>query len=359
MPTIFLPSLFLTVLSMIIIALPQAGAQEQAQPDAIWQQVDNYLAEVTKNGAIRWQPQSMPLYVFIKPGNTIAGYRPEFTPMLEKSFSLWADASQKHLSFVLTNDINKAQIICGWTSNKGDMTALTEGGNALVIPDGHNIKHVRITILTKTINDEPLSDQYFKRVALHEIGHACGLTNHSPNPDDIMYGTALSKTPSCTLTSRDKNTLVALYSIDQAKINHSALVIENMLPEKTNQSKLARILRLNADAAQAMQSKNLATAVAKLEEAHKLDAGNDLINTNLGAAYGNCAMVACVIQDNKQAQTYFDKALPLLSRSSNKQTYLSVLKLYENYLRINKRNNEEADKVANQIKVISRQQARH
>jgi hypothetical protein len=323
------PCLLVAALMVVLSAtMSLTKAQETTKPDAVWQQVDNYLDEVIKNGVMRWPPKSMPLHVFINSGNTTSGYRPEFTTMLEQSFSEWAAASQNHVSFILTNDASKAQITCNWTSNPKEMTKLTEGGHALVIPDDHKIKLVRITILTKSMDQDKLSDQYFKRVALHEIGHALGLANHSPNPEDIMYASATSATLGCTLTNRDKNTIVGLYNIAPSKISGTALNIENMLPEKTNQSDLARIIRLNAEASQAMERKNLAVA-----------------------AYGNCAMVACLIKDNERAQAYFDKALFLLSKSSNKANYLSVLKFYQNHLLKNRRN-EEADRVGERIKKL-------
>ncbi len=294
----------------------------------------------------------MPLKVFIKPGDTTDGYKPEFSILLQQAFSEWADASQRQASFILTNNPRQAQIICGWTSDKNDMTKLTEGGHALLIPDGHNIKEVQITILTKTPSGADLSDKYFKRVALHEVGHALGLVNHSPNPHDMMFGNPLTSGMDCTLTARDKNTLVALYSIDKSQAEHSALNVAGMLPEQDNQSNLARIIRLNAEAAQAVQNKNLAVAVSKLEEAHQIDPNNDLINRNLGAVYGNCALVACLIKDNKRAQTYFDQAIPLLAKSGDRKNYLSVLGNYQNFLQMNNKN-DEAAKVAAKLKALS------
>jgi hypothetical protein len=109
---------------------------------------ENYFSAIIKNGILRWPSSFMPLRVYIKPGDTTDGFRPIFITLLEQAFSEWSIASENRISFTIVDDPTKAQIICGWTSDKNDMTKLTEGGHALVIPDGHKIKLVQITILT-------------------------------------------------------------------------------------------------------------------------------------------------------------------------------------------------------------------
>lgn len=314
--------------------------------------VDNYFNVISKTGVMRWPASSMPLHVCIRSGDTTEGFRPDFVSLLEQAFSEWAAVLSGKVSFAFTSDPSKAQIICDWTSDKNNMTKLTEGGHALVVPDGHNIKNVQITILTKTVNGAVLTDQFFKRVALHEVGHTLGITDHSPDPADMMYSNPPGSTKDCTLTTRDKNTANMLYSLSQTSVEHSNLNIASMLPDKDNKSNLARIIRLNAEASKAMQTKNLAVAVAKLEEAHRIDPNNSLVNGNLGAAYGNCAVVAVLIHDNQRADIYFNKALPLLAKLPNSANYVSILKYYDNFLRGAGRK-AEAEKVETKIKSLT------
>ncbi len=347
----FHPAFVLSSLLVFALAFPSPSLTQTENTDNT-KQADNYFNVISKAGLLRWPRSAMPLHIFIKSDDTTDGFRPVFVTLLEQAFSEWSAGAQNRLSFELTNDPDKAQILCGWTSDKNDMTKLTEGGHALVIPEGHNIQRVQITILTKTIADKDLSDQFFKRVALHEIGHALGITDHSPNPTDMMYGNPPFNTINCTLTDRDKNTLIALYSLDQETINHRAINMANMLPDKDNQSNLARIIRLNAEAAKAMQTKNLTLAVEKLEEAHNIDPNNDLINSNLGSVYGNCAVVASIIHQTQRAQIYFNQALPLLAKGPNRENYLSILRFYESFLRSNGKL-DEADKIDKTIETLS------
>lgn len=346
---IALRRLCLLPLMVLALSIPSACL---AQTENKGNTNDSFFNIIDKTGLLRWQKSAMPLHIFIKQGDTTNGFRPAFVTLLKQAFAEWAAGSQNRISFAVTNNPSKALIICGWTSNRKDMTKLTEGGHALVVPEGHNIKRVQITILTKSPGGENLSDQFFKRVALHEIGHALGITDHSPNPTDMMYGNPPTSTTNCTLTNRDKNTLMALYNLDQGSMEHRKLDVSNMLPGKDNKSSLACIIRLNAEAHKAMETKNLALAVSKLEEAHHIDPDNDLVNGNLGSAYGNCAIVACMIHENQKADAYFVKALPLLAKSPNRENYVSILTYYLTYLRSNNRL-DEAENVEKKVKALS------
>ena len=53
------------------------------------------------------------------------------------------------------------------------------------------------------------ADGVMLSVARHEIGHAIGLWGHSPNPNDIMYFSQVSKAP--LISSRDLRTLYRVY----------------------------------------------------------------------------------------------------------------------------------------------------
>jgi predicted Zn-dependent protease len=58
-----------------------------------------------------------------------------------------------------------------------------------------------------------ISDSVIKATALHEAGHALGISAHSGNPEDIMYPSQDGSTYSePTLSERDKKTILLLYT---------------------------------------------------------------------------------------------------------------------------------------------------
>lgn len=312
---------------------------------------NNYLAETTANGMARWSLNNMPIKVFIKTGRDVPGFRPELESILKQAFISWNQASKNVIAFDFTDRESGAQIVCSWTNNSREMMSSAEGGHAMVIPDRNGIiTGAKIMILTTgPEGSNTMSDNFAKRVSLHEIGHSLGLLGHSRDPNDIMFGSLPPADIPCALSAKDINTLLALYTTDEATIASRPLNISNLLNTGDPSSTLARVVKLNAEASEAMKRNDFALAVAKLEQAHKLDPTNDLVNGNLGSAYGNCATAALMIGNFPLAEQYFRQAMPLLEKSTNKANYVSILQNYSTMLRLTKRATE-ADRIAQRIK---------
>jgi tetratricopeptide (TPR) repeat protein len=312
---------------------------------------NDYLGDATQNGMTRWAKEAIPLKVCIKNGEGVPNYRPEFAKILKQAFEDWSEGSHKLIGFNFIDNENSANIVCSWTNNPKEMMSSAEGGHAMVIPDAQGITKSIIILLTISPANAVVSEKFARRVDLHEIGHALGLLGHSKNPDDIMFSSLPPADLDCALSERDKNTLVALYTTDPSKVASRPLDISRLMMSGDPSSTVMRMVKLNAEASEAMKNKNFALAVAKLEEAHKLDPTNQLVNGNLGSAYANCAAIACFLRNFPQADKYFNQALPLLEKSSNRANYLAVLKNYESMLRLTQRS-VEADKIAKRIKML-------
>jgi tetratricopeptide (TPR) repeat protein len=331
----------------------QLKQETRNSPHKFPNSADNYLADSTENGMARWSLKSIPLKVFIRSGENVPGYRPALESILKESFAEWNQASKHQVDFLFTDNEDEAQIICSWTNNPKEMMSSAEGGHAMVIPDQKGIiSKSRIILLTLgPTGSATISDNFAKRVDLHEIGHSLGLLGHSRDPNDIMFGSLPPADIECALSPKDINTLLALYATDEATIASRPLNISNLLTSGDSSSIVVRVVRLNAEASEAMKRNDFSLAVSKLQEAHKLDPTNDFVNGNLGSAYGNCAAAALMLRNFLLAEQYFKQALPLLEKSSNKSNYISILENYSTLLRATKRI-PEADKIAQQIRKL-------
>lgn len=89
-------------------------------------------------------------------------------------------------------------------------SAACEGGTDIVIADGH--EHVMVPMHLYVIpRFDPTASETigcFAVTSAHELGHALGLFQHSPDQSDVMYAEPLSSHPS----PRDAATVRLLYS---------------------------------------------------------------------------------------------------------------------------------------------------
>lgn len=161
---------------------------------------------------VRWPAEVMPLKVFLQDGRSIRGFKPEFTQLAKQAFSAWAAASGGRVSFFYVDEPSDANIEVVWTANKNELSTPAEGGHAVVDSIGARIVHANIKLLTTADSEVVPSDLRIRRTALHEIGHALGLGEHSNNPTDIMFAVADVSMKTPALSEHDASRLKALYS---------------------------------------------------------------------------------------------------------------------------------------------------
>jgi tetratricopeptide (TPR) repeat protein len=301
--------------------------------ESVSKSATDYLADATINGVARWPASRLPITVYIKPGTDVPSFREEFVTIVKQAFTDWETASQGRIKFAYVDNPDKAEINTSWTNDPKKMMTSAEGGHALVIPDNQGILKVNLILLTVPPTGMwKMSSNYARRIALHEIGHSLGILGHSKDPNDIMFASLPPVDQETKLSAKDKGTLVALYS---SEVNTSKkLDMNKMLMSGDPTSNVMRTVKLNAEAAEAINNKNFPLAIQKLEEARKIDPNNELINQNLGAAYANMATMFCILRNFAMADKYFKMGLPLLEKGPNKANYSAMLKNYAMMLRM-------------------------
>lgn len=300
-----------------------------------------------------WPKSRLPIPVCIVPGKGVPGYRPQLEAIVKQAFDDWMIASGGKIQFVFVDKTDGGQgITCQWTNDRSKMTSAIEDGETIVVPDAQGITSAKIMLLTVPPKAMPtLTDNYARRVALHEIGHALGIAKHSANTGDIMFGTIYPEDKPCALSEGDTIALAAAYApagsagssttadellggqnsevekipgVQPGSSAAKASTLSN--PPSGAESPTVRGLRLNNEAAEAMNAGKFDLAVSKLEEAYKLAPDNQMVGANLGMLYSNMASLAMMTRNLPKAEAYSKKAAALVEKYSSKANLLQVLR---------------------------------
>jgi|GEM_PF-1752620 len=176
------------------------------------QTTGDYFTYASHVGASRWPADKNTVKVYIASGTSIGGFKSEYTGFLTESFKQWETACP-NVRFQFVKSGSDSDIECAWSDDASKVSSPLEGGDTQIQHGGKNISHAAITILTKGPNaDTPLSPNQIRVVCLHQIGHALGLSGHSPKPQDVMYCSLPPASVKTPLSQRDTATIQKLYT---------------------------------------------------------------------------------------------------------------------------------------------------
>jgi predicted Zn-dependent protease len=192
-----------------------ASAPASASPD-------DYLADVTKRGTLRWPADHRIIRVYIRPPVKVAGYLPRYDAILRQSFADWANVSGGALNFQFQSVPANADVEVVWTSDPARLANRAEAGETRLTMGRVGIVHGVIQILTVPLMQGMfVTPNRIRTISLHEIGHVLGLTGHTANPNDAMFYSATIADEWRNLSARDANTMTRLYSANTtASVNN-------------------------------------------------------------------------------------------------------------------------------------------
>lgn len=174
----------------------------------------DYFLEATGGTGVphTWSMRSMPIPVYIGPGKGLQNYQDAYADEIKNAFRIWQEATGNIIRFTFVNSPGQADIEVKWTDNRSDMNNSVERGLTSTHYKNGFIYGAKIKIITLPINQMTvMSPMMMRTLGLHEIGHALGISGHSPNAKDIMFALSSTTETEPQLSRRDLRTIGLLY----------------------------------------------------------------------------------------------------------------------------------------------------
>jgi len=177
------------------------AAQSVVPPGAAYVEAPEDAAATT---SARWlTPPGGSRVLRVTFANPPAG-RDTFWDEARRALDTWSVVPNLPVRFRVTEATGSADIEFRWT----DRFPTSQAGAAHRLLDGDGyIRRVIVVLARKHADGSPMSDEFRRLVALHEVGHALGLP-HSDDPGDVMH----PGNRNFTISHRDLRSLVALYT---------------------------------------------------------------------------------------------------------------------------------------------------
>lgn len=159
-----------------------------------------------------WDQRRLPVRIWAEDAAGLPGYAERAIGVWESGF-LYREFRGEMVSDSATADVlifaNSAPNLTLGIHRLHSMAPQCSGATDLEVSDDHTELLVPIRVFIDPVLplDQPATQTCLALTTIHELGHALGIFQHSPNPDDIMFANPVVETPS----DRDRGTIEAIY----------------------------------------------------------------------------------------------------------------------------------------------------
>lgn len=280
----------------------------------------DYVESIKARNKFRWAKSRMPIKVFMKSGEGVENFKPEYETFLKDAFDQWVAASNGQLSVEFVKKAKDADITTEWTTDTTGVLNLSELGDTRYKCDGQGMASAMIRMLLVDPKPAKLTPVMVQWGALHEVGHAFGLLGHSRNPGDVMFSVYPANAENPKLTARDVATIQKFYAEDLGDT----------------------WLSLNDAGNIAAKNGDYALAITQYEKSVALKPESNVPTQNLIRANYNQALYLLQKGDTKSPDQYFRRALEL-EKDRHDENYPVIIKSYSQYLKMVGRTKEAAE----------------
>ncbi len=199
------------LLVFLLALFPRAGARSGEPAPSAAAYLPNYAGGPQMSALHRWE--RFPVRVFFE---TAGAYTAERKRQVLAGFDQWAKATKGVLGYTVVGSAADADVTIRFHPGAHLPPGPGTLGRTTSVACGAWLERVRIDLATGGASAEGMSE-----VAAHEWGHALGISGHSDDPDDLMYGVTVryvSRGPSFatprpqTPSRRDLNTIKTAYA---------------------------------------------------------------------------------------------------------------------------------------------------
>lgn len=197
-------ALLLFAASTVPARLP---AQVAGDGPAVVTREEAYLDSATpvKNKPRSWPVPTGVYRVLLVYFATPPAERPDFWTVAEWALSRWSGVAGLPVRFEQTTNVESADIRFRWIEAFDDGRS---GSTDWHVDADGILDTVTVTLPVRHADSFPMSAEFLRLVALHEVGHALGLP-HSEDPGDVMH----PGNRNSALSPRDIRTVRWLYGV--------------------------------------------------------------------------------------------------------------------------------------------------